>query len=88
MCFTLALGVSAALSLSVNAPSSITSGGQTTITWSSTSSDPTFSIELIHPPSCNNAFAIANNVDPTANILTLAIPSVPTEDGYTLQFVN
>ncbi|KAJ6576911.1 hypothetical protein DFH09DRAFT_1148761 [Mycena vulgaris] len=87
VCLTLALGVSAALSLSVNAPSSVTSGGQTTITWSSTSSDPTFSIELVHP-SFNNAFAIANSVDPTINTLTLTIPAVPAEDGYTLQFVN
>ncbi|KAJ6576939.1 hypothetical protein DFH09DRAFT_1450503 [Mycena vulgaris] len=87
ICLTLALAVSAALSLSVNAPSSVTSGGQTTITWNSTSSDPTFSIELVHP-SFNNAFAIANSVDPTTNTLTLTIPAVPAEDGYTLQFVN
>ncbi|KAJ6538669.1 hypothetical protein DFH09DRAFT_1397946 [Mycena vulgaris] len=78
ICLTLALGVSAAQSLSVDAPSSVTSGGQTTITWSSISSDPTFSIELIHP-SFNNAFAIANSVDPTANTLTLTIPSVPAD---------
>ncbi|KAJ6538696.1 hypothetical protein DFH09DRAFT_1323652 [Mycena vulgaris] len=87
ICLTLALGVSAAQSLSVNAPSSVTSGGQTTMTWSSTSSDATFSIELIHP-SFNNAFAIANSVDPTTNTLTLTIPPVPAEDGYSLQFVN
>ncbi|KAJ6538692.1 hypothetical protein DFH09DRAFT_1176781 [Mycena vulgaris] len=82
ICLTLALGVSAAHTLSVNVPSSVTSGGQTTITWSSTSSDPTFSIELVHP-SFNNAFAIANSVDPTTNTLTLTIPSMPAGDGYT-----
>ncbi|KAJ6538711.1 hypothetical protein DFH09DRAFT_1176846 [Mycena vulgaris] len=82
ICLTLAFGVSAAHTLSVNAPSSVTSGGQTTITWSSTSSDPTFSIELVHP-SFNNTFAIANSVDPTTNTLTLTILSVPVEDGYT-----
>ncbi|KAJ7637809.1 hypothetical protein B0H17DRAFT_1216967 [Mycena rosella] len=87
ICLTLALGVSAALSLSVNPLTSVISGGQTTITWTSTSSDPTFSIELLHP-SFNNAFAIANNVNPAANTLTLQIPSVPTGDGYTIEFVN
>ncbi|KAJ7459247.1 hypothetical protein FB451DRAFT_1046205, partial [Mycena latifolia] len=78
---------STALALSVNAPSSVTSGGQITITWSSTSSDPVFSIELTHP-SFNNDFGIANNVNPSTNSLTIGLPSVPAEDGYTLEFVN
>ncbi|KAJ7149508.1 hypothetical protein C8R43DRAFT_1007269 [Mycena crocata] len=86
-CLTLALGVSSAFALTVNAPNSPTSGGQTSITWTSTDSDPIFSIELNHP-SFNTAFAIANNVDPKANNLTLTIPPVPAEDGYTLTFVN
>ncbi|KAJ6538650.1 hypothetical protein DFH09DRAFT_1176630, partial [Mycena vulgaris] len=124
ICFTL---LSAAQSLSVNAPSSVTSGGQTTITWSSTppicahcSSPPHARLSFIfraerslsssstlhscvplpstskysHSPAPlfdgaqDNAVAIANNVDPTTNTLTLTIPSVPAEDGYTLQFVN
>ncbi|KAJ6538644.1 hypothetical protein DFH09DRAFT_1368809 [Mycena vulgaris] len=79
---TLALGVSAALSLSVNA--------------FNRADDNYVEQHLVrphvlhraHPPSFNNAFAIANSVDPTANTLTLTIPSVPAEDGYTLQFVN
>ncbi|KAJ6538687.1 hypothetical protein DFH09DRAFT_1397963 [Mycena vulgaris] len=48
------------LSPSVNTPSSVTSGGKTTITWSSTSSDPIFSVELVHP-SFNNAFVTASS---------------------------
>ncbi|KAJ7111688.1 hypothetical protein C8R44DRAFT_798474 [Mycena epipterygia] len=87
ICFALALAVSSASSLSVNAPTSPTSGGTTTITWSSTSSDPVFSIELIHP-SFNSAFGIANNVNPANNNITLTIPPVPAESGYTLEFVN
>ncbi|KAJ7634048.1 hypothetical protein B0H17DRAFT_845700, partial [Mycena rosella] len=82
-----ALGVSTAFSLTANPLTSAIVGGQTTITWTSTSSDPVFSIELTHP-SFNNDFAIANNVDPTKNSLTVLIPEVPPEDGYTLQFVN
>ncbi|KAJ7914715.1 hypothetical protein B0H13DRAFT_1872715 [Mycena leptocephala] len=95
ICLALALA-SSAIALSINTPTNPTSGGTTSITWSSTSSDPSslihlirsvFSIELNHP-SFNNALAIANNVDPANNNVTLTIPPVPAEDNYTLEFVN
>ncbi|KAF7365734.1 hypothetical protein MVEN_00447200 [Mycena venus] len=73
--------------LTVNIPSSPQSGATTTITWTSDSSDPTFSIELSHP-SFNAAIAIANNVDPTLNQITVELPIVPGGDQYTLEFVN
>ncbi|KAJ7681080.1 hypothetical protein DFH06DRAFT_1315810 [Mycena polygramma] len=84
---TLALGAASALALTVNSPTNPTSGGTTSITWSSTSTDPVFSIELNHP-SFNSAFAIANNVNPADNNATIVIPPVPAEDNYTLTFVN
>ncbi|KAJ6476468.1 hypothetical protein C8R47DRAFT_1141531 [Mycena vitilis] len=84
---TLALGAASALALTINAPTTPTSGGTTSITWSSTSTDPVFSIELNHP-SFNSAFAIANNVNPADNNATVVIPPVPAEDNYTLTFVN
>ncbi|KAJ7307957.1 hypothetical protein DFH08DRAFT_491667 [Mycena albidolilacea] len=49
--------------------------------------DRTFSIELTHP-SFNQAIAIANNVDPTLDQVTVELPIVPGEDQYTLEFVN
>ncbi|KAK7007514.1 hypothetical protein R3P38DRAFT_3027723 [Favolaschia claudopus] len=73
--------------LTVNAPTSPQSATTTTITWTSNASDPVFSIELTHP-SFNMAFALANNVDPTLNQLTIELPLVPAGDGYTLEFVN
>ena len=42
-------------------------------------SSDSFSIELINT-SFNNAFAIANNVDPSTGSITLTLPSVPV--GY------
>ncbi|KAF7312804.1 hypothetical protein MKEN_00963800 [Mycena kentingensis (nom. inval.)] len=63
------------------------SAGTATITWSSTDSDPVFSIEL-HHDSFNQDFAIANNVNPAAKSITIDLPQVPAGDGYTLNFVN
>ncbi|KAJ7441198.1 hypothetical protein B0H11DRAFT_2292481 [Mycena galericulata] len=107
--FALALSASSALALSINTRSSVTSTETTSITWSSTSSDPVFSIELDHPsflrppPSPfeikqqadvdgdapqNTALAIANNVNPANDNITITIPLVPAQEGYTLTFVN
>ncbi|KAF7312810.1 hypothetical protein MKEN_00964400 [Mycena kentingensis (nom. inval.)] len=73
--------------LAVNAPSGLKSAGTATVTWSSTDSDPVFSIEL-HHDSFNQDFAIANNVDPATKSITIDLPQVPAGDGYTLNFVN
>ncbi|KAJ7097051.1 hypothetical protein B0H15DRAFT_1019410 [Mycena belliarum] len=85
--FTLFVASVGVLGLTPNAPSSAQSGGTVTITWSSTATDPTFSIELTHP-SFNAAIAIANNVDPLNNQVTVGLPIVPADSDYTLQFVN
>ncbi|KAJ7486318.1 hypothetical protein B0H11DRAFT_2230774 [Mycena galericulata] len=96
----LTLSASSALALTINTPGSVTSTETTSITWSSTSSDPVFSIELNHPSFesselrvcvCapqNSQFAIANNVNPANDNITVTIPPVPAQDGYTLTFVN
>ncbi|KAF7291374.1 hypothetical protein MIND_01281900 [Mycena indigotica] len=73
--------------ISVNTPSDLTSGGPATITWTSASDDPVFSIELLHP-NFNEALAIANNVDPANNTITVTLPPVEAGDGYTIEFVN
>ncbi|KAJ7724356.1 hypothetical protein B0H16DRAFT_1596482 [Mycena metata] len=86
-CIGLLLGVASVSCLTVNPPTAAQSGTTTTITWTSTTTDSTFSIELTHP-SFNQAIAIANNVDPTLDTLAIELPVVPADDGYTLEFVN
>ncbi|KAJ7626145.1 hypothetical protein FB45DRAFT_923038 [Roridomyces roridus] len=78
---------SGVLSLTLNAPTTAQSGSSTTITWTSTSTDPTFSIELAHPD-LNAAIAVANNVNPANNQITVTLPIVQAGDGYTLEAVN
>ncbi|KAJ7453331.1 hypothetical protein B0H11DRAFT_2071821 [Mycena galericulata] len=82
-----AFGATSVLSLTLNAPTSAQSGATTTITWTSNSTDSTFSIELFHP-TFNAAIAIANNVDPSLNQIMVELPSVPPGDGYTIEAVN
>ncbi|KAJ7782545.1 hypothetical protein DFH07DRAFT_949334 [Mycena maculata] len=52
-----------------------------------TPSDPTFSIGLINED-FNNVLALANNVDPAQDVITVTIPIVPAGGGYVLEFVN
>ncbi|KAK0210007.1 hypothetical protein DFS33DRAFT_1252455 [Desarmillaria ectypa] len=87
--FALALLPLSALSLTVNNPSTtVTSGGNLTITWSTTASDPsTFHIELANV-AFNSQFAIANNVNASAGSLTVQLPEVVPGSGFAIQFVN
>ena len=65
--------------LTLNAPTTTpTSGGQTTITWSTSAGDPTsFTLELVNT-AFHNTFAISNNLVPSAGSVTLQLPLVPT----------
>nr|GAT45245.1 predicted protein [Mycena chlorophos] len=82
-----AAGLKAVEALTINTPSGLTSGGMATITWTATSSDPPFSIELVHP-SFNQDYAIANSVNPANQMITLQLPPVPPGSDYQLAFVN
>jgi len=74
--------------LTVSVADGATSGGNITINWTTDNGDPsTWTFELVNP-SFNNAFALANNVDPTLNTLTLQTPIVPTGSDYTVEAVN
>jgi len=84
----LALVAPLASALVVQIPENPTSGGQITIRWTNEPNDPeTWSFELLNTV-FNNAFAIANNVNPSASELTLTLPVVPVGDGYTLAAVD
>jgi len=74
--------------LTVTVPDGATSGGNITINWTTDSTDPsTWTFELVNP-SFNNAFALANNVDPSLNTITIQCPIVPTGSDYTVEAVN
>ncbi|KJA28332.1 hypothetical protein HYPSUDRAFT_33684 [Hypholoma sublateritium FD-334 SS-4] len=74
--------------LVLQVPQNPTSGGTVTISWTNQQGDPsTWSFELTNE-SFNNAFAVANNVDPSLNSITITLPVVPIGDGYTLEAVN
>ncbi|CAA7264945.1 unnamed protein product [Cyclocybe aegerita] len=85
--FALLAQLASALVLQI--PENPTSGGSVTIRWTNEASDTfdTFSLELINT-AFNNAFAIANNVNPSAGQITLTLPIVPVGSGYTLEAVN
>ncbi|KAF5312116.1 hypothetical protein D9619_002433 [Psilocybe cf. subviscida] len=69
-------------------PENPTNSGTITIKWTNEPNDPdTWSFELINKV-FNNAFAIANNINPSASQITLTLPVVPVGAGYTLQAVN
>ncbi len=62
-----------------NPTETVTSTGPITITWQTSSGDPSvFSIELINQ-SFNNQYAIANNVDSSLGSLSLTLPQIPAQ---------
>ncbi|KAJ7304770.1 hypothetical protein DFH08DRAFT_825334 [Mycena albidolilacea] len=83
----LLLGPTGVLSLTINPLSSAQAGAAMTITWTSSSGDPSFSIEL-SAPSFNAGLALANNVIPTTDQINITLPVVPAGDKYTIQFVS
>ncbi|PBK79275.1 hypothetical protein ARMGADRAFT_858753, partial [Armillaria gallica] len=71
-----------------NPTETVTSMGPITIMWQTSSGDPSvFSIEPINQ-SFNSQYAITNNVDSSLGSLTLTLPQIPAEDGYTIELVN
>ncbi|KAJ7502181.1 hypothetical protein B0H11DRAFT_2223651 [Mycena galericulata] len=70
--FALAPSASSALALFIN-PSSVTSTEMTIITWNNAFSDPLFTIEINYP-SFNNVLAVANNINPANDNITVTIP--------------
>ncbi|KAJ3773249.1 hypothetical protein FB446DRAFT_12015 [Lentinula raphanica] len=86
--FVLLAALPAALSLTLDTPTNVTSGLVSDVTWTSEDGDPTFTLELNHP-SFRNSLALANNVNPTSGSpLSIEWPIVPADSGYTLSAVN
>ncbi|KAG2107026.1 uncharacterized protein F5147DRAFT_637111 [Suillus discolor] len=71
--------------LTLNTPTAVSVGGLVNVTWEATTSDPSsFSLYMVNTI-FHNTFAIGNNVQSSAGILTLTLPQVPIGDGYTLE---
>ncbi|PBK92361.1 hypothetical protein ARMGADRAFT_1105122 [Armillaria gallica] len=72
-----------------NPTETVTSTGPITISWQTSSGDPSvFSIELINQ-SFNSQYTIANNVDSSLGSLSLTLPrSLPSAHGYTIELMN
>ncbi|KAG2141062.1 hypothetical protein DEU56DRAFT_281866 [Suillus clintonianus] len=83
-----ALALPLVSALTINTPTGVTTGGVMNATWEATTADPgTFSIYMVNTI-FHNTFAIANNVQTSAGILTITLPQVPVADGYTLQAIS
>ncbi|KAG6805866.1 hypothetical protein H0H93_003937, partial [Arthromyces matolae] len=72
--FVLAAPLANAITL--NIPKGPVSGGAVTISWSFEPTDPNFSLELTNEQ-FHNAFAIGNNISPTAGSIDITLPVVP-----------
>ncbi|KAH9858311.1 hypothetical protein C2E23DRAFT_803485 [Lenzites betulinus] len=57
------------------------------VSWSSSPSDAVFSLVLFNTLNFHDTFAIANNVNPTANFAEFTLPVIPV-GTYTLQAIN
>ncbi|KAG2144726.1 uncharacterized protein EDB93DRAFT_1241260 [Suillus bovinus] len=72
--------------LTLNTPTGSPSVGDlVNVTWEATTADPSsFGLYMVNTI-FHNTFAIANNVQTSAGIMTLVLPQVPLGDGYTLE---
>ncbi|KIK81717.1 hypothetical protein PAXRUDRAFT_832661 [Paxillus rubicundulus Ve08.2h10] len=83
----LALALPLVSALTLNTPIGVTTGGEVTITWTASTTDPTsFTLELVNTV-FHNTFAIANTVQTSLGTITIQLPQVPVGDGYTLEAV-
>lgn len=88
LCTIVAVALPFVQALTVSTPTNVNSGGTVNLNWTTAAGDPTtFSVELINTV-FNNQFALANNVDPSLQTLTINMPIVPAGDGYTIEFVG
>jgi hypothetical protein len=63
--------------LTLNTPTGVSTGGVVNVTWEATTSDPSsFSLYMVNTI-FHNTFAIANNVQASAGMITLTLPQVP-----------
>ncbi|KAG1783358.1 hypothetical protein EV702DRAFT_254877 [Suillus placidus] len=71
--------------LTLNTPTGVSTGGVVNVTWEATTADPSsFSLYMVNTI-FHNTFAIANNVQASAGMITLTLPQVPVGDGYTVE---
>ncbi|TBU34401.1 hypothetical protein BD311DRAFT_280082 [Dichomitus squalens] len=57
------------------------------VSWTNTPTDPPFTLELVNTDEFHDTFGIANNVNPSADFISLTLPVIP-QGTYTLRAIN
>ncbi|TBU50001.1 hypothetical protein BD309DRAFT_1064747 [Dichomitus squalens] len=55
------------------------------VSWTNTPTDPPFTLELVNTDEFHDTFGIANNVNPSADFISLTLPVIP--QGYAILLV-
>ncbi|OSD06189.1 hypothetical protein PYCCODRAFT_1475026 [Trametes coccinea BRFM310] len=76
-----------ASALTLQIPVDWHSSSQVNISWSNTASDPSFSLQLVNTDEFHDTFAIANNLNPSADFASFQLGVIP-EGQYTLRAIN
>ncbi|KAI0660573.1 hypothetical protein C8Q70DRAFT_60702 [Cubamyces menziesii] len=76
-----------ASALTLQTPVDWHSSSQVNISWASTPTDPTFSLQLANTDEFHDTFSIANNLNPSANFASFQLGVVPA-GSYTLRAIN
>ncbi|THH33168.1 hypothetical protein EUX98_g1023 [Antrodiella citrinella] len=79
----------ASATIVISTPTNANSSEPLTVTWTSSSGDPSsFSLELSNPQLFNQQFAVGNNLGTSVGTFTFQMPTVPADNRYVLQAVN
>ncbi|KAM5536026.1 hypothetical protein V8D89_010284 [Ganoderma adspersum] len=57
------------------------------VSWTNVATDPPFTLQLANTDEFHDTFSIANNVNPTADFVSLTLPVIP-QGTYTLRAIN
>ncbi|KAI9057012.1 hypothetical protein FKP32DRAFT_1681758 [Trametes sanguinea] len=76
-----------ASALTLQIPVDWHSSSQVNISWSNVASDPPFSLQLVNTNEFHDTFAIANNLNPSADFASFQLGVIP-EGQYTLRAIN
>jgi len=74
--------------LTLQAPSNPQSGKDVTLTWTTSSGDPSTWTFYLTNPLFNDKFAVANNINAAAGTITFELPDVPASNQYTFEAVS
>ncbi|CDO73117.1 hypothetical protein BN946_scf185007.g171 [Trametes cinnabarina] len=76
-----------ASALTLQIPVDWHSSSQVNVSWANTPTDPPFSLQLVNTNEFHDTFAIANNLNPSADFASFQLGVIP-EGQYTLRAIN